>query len=62
LHDLLEQVSAREFKDASVPIPIDASHVIWIATANYLMVALEYLEKVTTSIRKSERKRWLGYL
>ncbi len=36
LHNLLEPVSAREFRDASVPIPIDASHVIWIATANYL--------------------------
>nr|WP_276978220.1 AAA family ATPase [Ferrimicrobium acidiphilum] len=36
LHNLLEPVSAREFRDASVPIPIDASHVIWVATANYL--------------------------
>ncbi|TAN23353.1 MAG: AAA family ATPase, partial [Actinomycetota bacterium] len=36
LHNLLEPVSARGFKDASVALPIDASHVIWIATANYL--------------------------
>ncbi|TAN29981.1 MAG: AAA family ATPase, partial [Actinomycetota bacterium] len=36
LHNLLEPVSAKVFKDASFPIPIDASHVIWIATANNL--------------------------
>ncbi len=36
LHGLLEPVSARHFSDASVGLPIDASHVIWIATANYL--------------------------
>lgn len=37
LHGLLEPVSARHFTDASVGLPIDASHVIWIATANYLI-------------------------
>lgn len=36
LHNLLEPVSAKIFKDASFPIEIDASHVIWIATANSL--------------------------
>lgn len=36
LHNLLEPVSAKVFKDASFPSPIDASHVIWIATANNL--------------------------
>ena len=36
LHNLLEPVSAREFRDESISMPIDASHVIWIATANYL--------------------------
>jgi len=36
LHNLLEPVSAKVFKDASFPMPIDASHVIWIATANSL--------------------------
>lgn len=36
LHNLLEPVSARQFRDGSVGLPIDASHVIWIATANYL--------------------------
>lgn len=34
LHNLLEPVSAKDFEDASVGLSIDASHVIWIATAN----------------------------
>ena len=34
LHSLLELGSARHFNDASFPLSIDASHVIWIATAN----------------------------
>ena len=36
LHNLLEPVSAKVFKDGAFPIAIDASHVIWIATANSL--------------------------
>lgn len=36
LHNLLEPVSAKKFQDASIAVPIDASHVIWIATANYM--------------------------
>lgn len=36
LHSLLEPVSAKKFRDGSVGLPIDASHVIWMATANYL--------------------------
>ena len=36
LHNLLEPVSAKHFRDGSVGLPIDASSVIWIATANYL--------------------------
>ena len=36
LHNLLEPLSAAVFEDASFPFPIDASHVIWIATANYI--------------------------
>ena len=36
LHNLLEPVSARQFRDGSVGLPFDASHIIWIATANYL--------------------------
>lgn len=36
LHSLLEPVSAKTFADASVGLPIDASSVIWIATANDL--------------------------
>ena len=36
LHNLLEPISAREFRDESIPMSIDASHVIWIATANSL--------------------------
>ena len=36
LHNLMEPVSARQFRDGSVGLPIDASHIIWIATANYL--------------------------
>ncbi len=35
LHNLLEPLSAEMFEDASFPLPIDASHVISIATANY---------------------------
>jgi ATP-dependent Lon protease len=34
LHSLLEPVSAKQFSDGSVGLPIDASAVIWIATAN----------------------------
>ena len=36
LHNLLEPESAKVFEDASCNLRIDASHVIWIATANYL--------------------------
>jgi len=37
LHALLEERQAKQFKDLSVPeIKIDASHVVWIATANKL--------------------------
>ena len=36
LHNLLEPLSARAFEDASFSLPIDASRVIWIATANYI--------------------------
>ena len=36
LHNLLEPVSAKQFGDGSVGLPIDASRVIWIATANDL--------------------------
>ncbi|MBW4047122.1 MAG: AAA family ATPase [Proteobacteria bacterium] len=36
LHGLLEPETARHFKDASFPLPMDASHVLWIATANGL--------------------------
>lgn len=39
LHSLLESRQARQFQDLSVPeIKIDASHIIWIATANNLEV------------------------
>ena len=34
LHNLLEPVSAKQFGDGSVGLRIDASRVIWIATAN----------------------------
>lgn len=36
LHTLLEPVSAKQFRDGSVGLQIDASSVIWIATANDL--------------------------
>ena len=36
LHNLLEPVSAKQFRDGSVGLQIDASRVIWIATANHL--------------------------
>ncbi len=32
--ELLEPESAQEFKDEFLPIPIDARHITWIATAN----------------------------
>ena len=31
---LLERYTAKTFKDECIPLPIDASHIIWIATAN----------------------------
>jgi len=34
LHNLLEPESARVFEDASFSLKMDASHIIWIATAN----------------------------
>lgn len=37
LHNLLEPVSAKVFRDASFPAQIDASHVIWVGTANELL-------------------------
>lgn len=43
LHNLLEPVSAKIYKDASFPIEIDASHVIWIAAANNLAPILNTL-------------------
>ncbi len=36
LHSLLESETASHFRDSYVPLAIDASHVIWIATANSL--------------------------
>jgi len=36
LHSLLEEQSAKSFTDESVDIPIDASNVVWVATANKL--------------------------
>ena len=36
LLSLLEQESACTFKDEAVPLDLNASHVIWIATANYI--------------------------
>lgn len=33
---LLEPVSARRFQDAALRLPVDASHVLWIATCNDL--------------------------
>ncbi|MCL5077206.1 MAG: AAA family ATPase [Actinobacteria bacterium] len=34
LHNLLEPISAKTFEDASFALTIDASRIIWIATAN----------------------------
>ncbi|MGC8806566.1 MAG: AAA family ATPase [Thiomonas sp.] len=34
LHGLLEPVTAAQFKDESFALPLDARHVVWIATAN----------------------------
>jgi len=36
LHGLLEPVTARRFQDLSFPLTLDASHVLWVATANRL--------------------------
>ena len=35
LYSLLEGITARRFVDEAIPLPIDASNVQWIATANY---------------------------
>ena len=35
LYTLLERLTARSFEDEAVALKIDASHVQWIATANY---------------------------
>jgi ATP-dependent Lon protease len=35
LYTLLERLTASNFTDEAIPLPIDASHVQWIATANY---------------------------
>lgn len=40
---LLEPTTARRFKDEAVPIPLDVSQVIWIATANDLALVSEPL-------------------
>jgi ATP-dependent Lon protease len=34
LYDLLERQSAKSFTDEAVPIPLDASHIVWVLTAN----------------------------
>ena len=34
LHGLLEPLTAKHFADRSLPLPLDARHVVWIATAN----------------------------
>lgn len=36
LYSLLEKETAAKFIDEALEVPIDASHVIWVATANYL--------------------------
>jgi len=36
LYSLLEKETAEKFVDESLEMPIDASHVVWIATANYI--------------------------
>jgi ATP-dependent Lon protease len=35
LYTLLEPLTAQTFEDEAVPLKIDGSHVLWIATANY---------------------------
>jgi ATP-dependent Lon protease len=35
LYTLLERITASTFVDEAIPLPIDASHVQWVATANY---------------------------
>ncbi len=44
LHNLLEPLSAKMFEDASFALTIDASRVIWIATANSI-------DKISTAIQ-----------
>ena len=38
LLSLLEPVTSRSFKDEAIPIGLNASHIIWIATANDLSI------------------------
>lgn len=35
LHSLLEPVSAKAVRDRSLDVEVDASHIVWIGTANY---------------------------
>ena len=41
---LLERYTAKNFKDECIPLPIDASYIVWIATANDI-------DKLTAPIR-----------
>ena len=34
LHTLLEPLTARRFADRCIELPLDASHIVWVATAN----------------------------
>ena len=34
LHTLLEPLTAQRFADRCIELPLDASHIVWVATAN----------------------------
>lgn len=36
LYSLLEKETARKFVDEALEVPVDCSHAVWVATANYL--------------------------
>lgn len=63
LHSLLEPESARTFTDEFCPIPVDTSHVIWIAAANsFDNIPLSILSRFRVfeiPPPRHEEKRWI---
>jgi ATP-dependent Lon protease len=54
LHSLLEQVTSTRTRDISLDFEFDASHVIWIATANYTW-------RIPQPIRSRMKEFWIEF-